>query len=148
MKVLIQRSKNSKVKINNKIISEIEKGMVILLGIAQDDNYNDIDYLINKIINLRIFDDNNGKMNINILDFKGEILVVSQFTLLASCKKGNRPSYKKAKPEDEAYLLYQEFIDRLKKYVVVKTGIFKANMNVIINNDGPVTIMIDSKNKE
>ena len=145
MKALIQRSKESKVIINNKEVSKISKGMVIFLGIDKLDTIDDIKYLENKIINLRIFDDENHLMNYNIKQIDGEILLVSQFTLLADTKKGHRPSFKDAMYYEDAAVLYNKMVELLKKNVNVKTGVFKEDMNVLINNDGPVTIMLDSK---
>ena len=147
MKALIQRSKESKVLINSIVYSSISKGMVILLGIDKNDTMEDLKYLENKIINLRIFDDENGLINYNIKQVDGEILLVSQFTLLADTKNGNRPSFKDAMYYKEAVNLYNKMVADLEKHIVVKTGVFKEDMNVIISNDGPVTIMIDSKNK-
>lgn len=147
MRALIQRSKESSVLVKNKIVAKIDKGMVILLGINVDDNEEDIDYIVKKIINLRIFDDENGIMNDNIIKYGGQILLVSQFTLQADTKKGNRPSYIKAKNNKLAETDYLNVVNKLKNFVDVKTGIFGEDMNVLINNDGPVTILIDSKNK-
>ena len=150
MRVVIQRVSAASVAINQTVFSEIEKGLLILVGIEDADNQEDIDWLCRKITDLRIFADEAGKMNLNIKDIAGNILVVSQFTLFASTKKGNRPSYiKSAKPEI-AIPLYELFIFTLTNLLQkpVKTGIFGADMQVALINDGPVTISIDSKNKE
>ena len=147
MRVVIQRSKNSNVSINNKIYNRIDKGLVLLVGFTEDDTSDDIDYIVKKIVNLRIFDDENGIMNKSILDINGEILSISQFTLYASTKKGNRPSYISALKGELATELYDEFNEKLNNIVATKTGMFGADMQVNILNDGPVTIIIDSKNK-
>ena len=147
MRILVQRSLNSSVTVNNKIVGKIDKGLVLLVGFKTDDKIEDIDYLVNKVINLRIFDDENGIMNKSILDIKGEILSISQFTLYADSKKGNRPSYNKAMKNEEAKKYYELFNEKLKQYIKVETGIFRADMKVNIINDGPVTIMLESRNK-
>ncbi len=150
MRIVIQRVQNASVSIENKLFSSIEKGLLILVGIEETDNVEDIDWLCKKIIDLRIFADNEGKMNLSVKDVDGEILVISQFTLYASTKKGNRPSYiKSAKPEI-AIPLYENFISTLSNLYQnpIKTGVFGADMQVSLVNDGPVTICIDSKNKE
>ena len=150
MKVVIQRVSQATVKVSDKIISEIKLGFLILLGVEKSDSKQDIDWLVNKISNLRIFSDNELKMNLSIKDIKGEIIVVSQFTLHAKTKKGNRPSYIKAANPEQAEPLYEEFILQLKNEsaVSVQSGVFGANMQVDIVNDGPVTIIMDTKNKE
>ena len=150
MKVVIQRVSEARVKVSDKIISEIKLGFLILLGVEKSDSKEDINWLVNKISNLRVFSDNELKMNLSIKDIKGEIIVVSQFTLHAKTKKGNRPSYIKAANPKQAEPLYEEFISLLKNEskVSVQSGVFGANMQVDIVNDGPVTIIIDSKNKE
>ena len=149
MKVVIQRVSEARVKVCDKIISEIKLGFLILLGVEKSDSKQDIDWLVNKISNLRIFSDNELKMNLSIKDIKGEIIVVSQFTLHAKTKKGNRPSYIKAANPEQAEPIYKEFISQLKNEsaVSVQSGVFGANMQVDIINDGPVTIIMDSKNK-
>lgn len=147
MKVVIQRSKKSNVVINDEIYNQIDKGLVILSCFCEQDTLDDIDYIVKKIVNLRIFDDENGVMNKSILDVKGDILSISQFTLYADTKKGNRPSYIKALKGDEAIKLYNIFNDELNKLVPTYTGVFGADMCVNIQNDGPITIIIDSKNK-
>lgn len=150
MRVVIQRVTQASVTINNTIKSNIGNGMLILLGITNDDSTEDIDWLCKKIINLRIFDDENGVMNKNILDANGDIIVVSQFTLMASYKKGNRPSYIHAAKPETAIPLYNGFCANLSTLLghSVGTGEFGADMKVQILNDGPVTICMDTKNKE
>lgn len=147
MKAVIQRVKNSSVSVGGDLVSEINKGLNILVGIGVDDTLEDLEYLVRKIVNLRIFDDENGVMNKSIIDISGSILSVSQFTLQADTKKGNRPSYINAMNGDEAIKLYNLFNEKLKEYVPVFEGIFGADMTVNIVNDGPVTIIIDSKDK-
>ena len=147
MKVVIQRVKNASVSINNKLYNKINNGMLILVGFTDGDTSQDIDYIVRKVINLRVFDDESGVMNKSILDVGGSILSVSQFTLYADTRKGNRPSYVKALDGDIANKLYNEFNSKLSEFIDVKTGVFGADMQVSLINDGPVTIMIDSKNK-
>ena len=147
MKVVIQRSKYASVSVDNKLINEIQSGLMILVGFTQDDSTDDINYIVKKIINLRIFDDENGIMNKSILDTKGEILSISQFTLYGKTKKGNRPSYIEALGGNEAIKLYEIFNNTLNKSVPTKGGVFGADMQVTLTNDGPVTIIIDSKSK-
>lgn len=147
MKVVIQRSKNSNVVIDDKIYNEIDKGLVVLSCFTHGDTFEDIDYIVKKIVNLRIFDDEFGVMNKSIMDTSGSILSISQFTLYADTKKGNRPSYINALNGDEAIELYNNFNCKLNEYVNTVTGVFGADMQVNITNDGPVTIIIDSKNK-
>ena len=146
MKVVIQRSKNSSVSVDNKIVNKIEHGLVVLVGITDNDTDEDIDYLVKKIVNLRIFDDENGIMNKSIKDVGGSILSVSQFTLYADASKGNRPSYINALKESEARILNDIFNDELKKLgIKVETGIFREDMIVSITNIGPTTIIIEKK---
>lgn len=149
MKLVIQRSKNASVTIANSIHSSIEHGLVVLVGIETEDSREDADWLIGKLINMRIFGDDEGKMNHSILDVKGQFLVISQFTLHASTKKGNRPSYIAAARPEIAIPLYEYFIEELKKQsqLTVETGVFGADMQVALVNDGPVTIIVDSKNR-
>lgn len=147
MKVVVQRSKHSSVSVNNKLVNEINSGLVLLLGIAVDDDIIDLEYIVKKVLNLRIFDDENGVMNKSILDVGGEILSISQFTLQALTKDGNRPSYINAMKGDEAIKLYEEFNKRLNESVHTLPGVFGAEMEVNILNDGPITIVIDSKAK-
>lgn len=150
MRVVIQRVLEASVKVDNKIVGQIDHGLLILLGIEEADNREDIDWLSNKICNLRIFNDENEIMNKSILDIGGDILLVSQFTLHASTKKGNRPSYIKAAKQEFANTMYEKFKDQLSNILSkpVQSGIFGADMKVSLLNDGPVTILIDSKNKE
>lgn len=143
MRVLVQRSLASSVKVDGKIIGSIEKGLVLLVGFTQGDTEENINYLVNKVLNLRIFDDENGVMNKSILDVGGEILSISQFTLYADSKKGNRPSYIHALGGDEAIILYDKFNEELRKNIKVETGKFGADMKVNIVNDGPTTILLE-----
>lgn len=143
MRVLVQRSKKSSVKVDNKIVGQISKGMVLFVGFTAGDSEENIDYMIQKILKLRIFDDDNNVMNRNILETNGEVLSISQFTLYADTKKGNRPSYIKALNSKEASILYQKFNEKLSKYIKVETGIFQSEMEVSITNDGPITIMLE-----
>ncbi len=146
MKVVVQRSLNSKVSVDNKIVGEIDFGLVLLVGFTLSDTEDDIDYLINKIINLRIFNDEDGIMNKSLIDVNGSVLSISQFTLYADTKKGNRPSYINALKSSEAIKLYEIFNNKLRnKNIKVETGIFGADMLVNINNDGPVTILLESR---
>ena len=144
MKVVIQRSLESNVKVDNKIVGSINKGLVILVGFTYDDNELIIDKMVDKIINLRIFEDENGVMNKSILESGGDILSISQFTLYADTKKGRRPSYINALNGEEATKLYDLFNKKLRNYVKVETGVFGADMKVSILNDGPTTIIIES----
>ncbi|MBR4230914.1 MAG: D-tyrosyl-tRNA(Tyr) deacylase [Bacilli bacterium] len=147
MKVVIQRCQNASVSIDGKVFNHIDKGFTVLVGFTQDDTSYDIDYIVKKIINLRVFDDENGIMNKSILDEGGSVLSISQFTLYADTKKGNRPSYFKALNGSESIKLYEEFNNKLGQYIKVLPGIFGADMKVSLVNDGPVTIIIDSKEK-
>ena len=147
MRVIVQRSKNSKVTIDNKVNGSIDHGFVLLVGFTDGDNEEIIDKMINKVINLRVFEDENEKMNLSILDTKGSILSISQFTLYADAKKGNRPSFINAMNPNEATKLYDLFNEKLSKFLHVETGIFGADMKVELVNDGPITIIIDSKDK-
>lgn len=145
MKVVIQRVIKSSVRINNKEVAKIGKGFSILLGISKDDNFEKADYIIKKIYNLRVFSDENDKMNLSIQDINGELLIVSQFTLYADCKKGNRPSFINAAPAEEAEKIYEYFINECKKNnLKVETGEFGADMKVELINDGPVTIILEN----
>jgi len=145
MIAIIQRVSKSTVSVDGKIVGQIDRGFNILLGVLKDDSVEDIEKLVKKIVNLRCFSDECGKMNLSILDVDGEALIVSQFTLGANIKKGNRPSFTNAMPPKEAKELYLKFIDRLKEYIKVESGIFGANMEVKIINDGPVTFVLNSK---
>ena len=145
MKVVIQRVIKSSVRINNKEVAKIGKGFLILLGISKDDNFEKADYIIKKIYNLRVFSDENDKMNLSIQDINGELLIVSQFTLYADCKKGNRPSFINAAPPEEAEKIYEYFINECKKNnLKVETGEFGADTKVELINDGPVTIILEN----
>lgn len=146
MRVLLQRSLNSNVIVDGKVVGSIDNGLALFVGFTQGDDIKVIDYLINKILNIRIFDDENGVMNKSIIDVGGSILSISQFTLYADCNKGNRPSYMNALKSDEAILLYEEFNKRLSKYINVSEGIFGSDMMVSITNSGPVTIMLEKEN--
>lgn len=143
MRVLVQRCDKASVIVDNKIVGKIDKGMMILVGFTDTDTSNNIDYLVDKVLNLRIYDDESGIMNKSILDVGGSILSVSQFTLYADTKKGRRPSYVNALNGEKATLLYDEFNNKLKKQIHVETGIFGADMKVELINDGPVTIMLE-----
>lgn len=146
MKLLVQRSKNSKVTIDGKINGEISHGYVVLVGLTHEDNETIVDKMIDKLINLRIFEDNEGKMNLSLLDVNGEVLSISQFTLYADASGGRRPSFVNAMKPEEASRLYDYFNEKLRsKNIKVETGIFGADMKVEIYNDGPVTIVLDSK---
>ena len=143
MRVLVQRSGKSSVVVDKKTIGAIDKGLVILVGFTEGDTIDNIKYLVNKVVNLRIFDDENGVMNKSILDCGGDILSISQFTLYADTKKGNRPSYINALGGEKAEPLYELFNEELRKFVKVETGKFGAEMTVNITNDGPITIRLE-----
>lgn len=151
MRIVLQRVKMASVTIDQTIAGAIEKGYLILLGITHDDNTEDINWLINKVKGLRIFSDEEGKMNLNLSQVSGDILLISQFTLFASTKKGNRPSYINSAKPDIAIPLYDQFVSQLRNEITpqkLETGKFGADMQVALVNDGPVTIVMDSKNKE
>ena len=150
MKVVIQRVSQASVTIDAKTVADIQKGLLVLVGIEDVDSQEDIDWLVNKITNIRIFGDENDVMNLSVKDIDGDIIVVSQFTLHASTKKGNRPSYIKASKPEVAIPLYDNFVKKIEMELgkKVQTGIFGADMKVLLLNDGPVTIVIDSKNKD
>jgi len=143
MKVLVQRCDKASVTVDNKVVGSIDKGMMILVGFTGTDTSKNIDYMVDKVLNLRIYDDENGVMNKSILDTGGSILSVSQFTLYADTKKGRRPSYVNALNGEQSVILYDEFNEKLKKYIHVETGIFGAEMKVELINDGPITIMLE-----
>jgi D-tyrosyl-tRNA(Tyr) deacylase len=149
MKAVIQRVSSASVTIDSKIVAEIQKGLLVLIGIEDEDSQEDSNWLCQKIANLRIFGDENDVMNLSVKETNGDIIVVSQFTLHASTKKGNRPSYIKAAKPEVAIPIYEDFVLQLEKELgkKVQTGIFGADMKVLLLNDGPVTIVIDSKNK-
>lgn len=146
MRVVVQRVKHASVTINGTVNGKINNGFLVLLGVQSTDSEQDVDYLVKKITNLRIFSDENDKMNLSLKDVNGELLIVSQFTLYANCKEGNRPSFLEAAKPDIAIPLYEYFVSECKKIIpVVETGIFGADMKVDLLNDGPVTIIMDSK---
>ncbi len=147
MRAVVQRVKRAEVRVEGSITGKIEKGILVLLGVGEDDENKDLEYIADKIINLRIFEDNDDKMNLSVLDVGGKVLVVSQFTLYGDCRKGNRPSYSKAARPPKAQDYYDRFIEYLSnKYSIkVESGVFQASMEVDFINDGPVTLMIDSK---
>lgn len=146
MRAVVQRVTSSSVSVDGNIIGQIEQGFNVLIGISKEDTLEDLKYIKDKIVNLRVFQDENDKMNLSLLDVKGEILVISQFTLYGDCRKGRRPNFMEAQGGEEAKKLYEEFIKLLKTSdLKVECGEFGADMKVIINNDGPVTILLDSK---
>lgn len=150
MRIVIQRVSEASVEIEQKIVAQIHQGLLVLVGIEEEDNLEDINWLVSKIVNLRIFADENEVMNLSVKDINGEIIAVSQFTLHALTKKGNRPSYIKAAKPDIAIPMYEKFVQQLETELgkKIQTGQFGADMKVALVNDGPVTIIIDSKNKE
>ncbi|WP_373483561.1 D-aminoacyl-tRNA deacylase [Acetobacterium sp.] len=147
MRAVIQRVSSSEVRINNESVGKIGHGLNVLLGIKDDDTEADMDYIINKLVNLRIFEDADGKMNRSILDVDGELLLISQFTLYGDCRKGRRPGFTRSGPIDQAEKKYAIFVDKLKSQPLkkIKTGVFQAEMEVLIVNDGPVTLLLDSE---
>lgn len=146
MRVVVQRVSEASVKVNNNIVGEIKAGLLVLLGVGEDDNLNDLDYLVDKVLGLRIFQDENDKMNLSLLDIEGELLVISQFTLYGDVRKGKRPSFTNSAHPDIAEKMYTEFINKcISKGVKTEKGIFGADMKVNLINDGPVTILLDSK---
>jgi len=148
MKIVIQRVLSASVLIQQGTVSEIQRGFLVLLGIHNDDTKQDVEYLVKKLINLRVFPDESGKMNLSLTDIDGQILLVSQFTLYADTKRGNRPSFIESATPDKAIPLYQLFIELLTRLMGqnIKTGVFGADMKISLVNDGPVTVIIDSKN--
>ncbi|KUK14688.1 MAG: D-tyrosyl-tRNA(Tyr) deacylase [Synergistetes bacterium] len=148
MRTLVQRVKEGAVLIDGREVGKIGKGVVVLLGVGQGDTMEDLDYLVDKVVNLRIFSDEEGKMNLSLIDVGGEALVVSQFTLYADCRKGRRPSFTDAAPPEKGKEMYEAFVNKLReKGIKVETGEFGAMMLVKIYNDGPVTIMLDSEDR-
>ena len=148
MKIVVQRVKEANVKVDNEIVGKISEGLMLLIGVDEDDDTNDADWLIKKIIDLRIFSDQEGKMNLSVKDISGEILCISQFTLISDYKKGNRPSYIKAAKPQKAIPLFEYFKQEIKKSgLKIESGIFGADMKVSLLNDGPVTLVFDSKTK-
>ena len=148
MKIVVQRVLTSKVEVSGKVVGSIEKGLLILVGFTYNDTIKDIDYMVDKVLNLRIFDDENGVMNKSLKDVGGSILSVSQFTLYGDASKGRRPSYINALKGDEAIKLYDIFNQKLREQVNLQTGIFGADMKVFLVNDGPVTILLESRKSE
>ena len=150
MRIVIQRVSQAQVKVAGEVVGDIGQGLLVLLGIENEENPSDLEWLVNKLLNLRIFNDKNQVMNLSLLDIKGELMVISQFTLMAATKKGNRPSYIRAARHETAIPLYEQFLllaeEQLGKKVA--KGVFGADMKVSLTNDGPVTIVIDSKNRE
>ncbi len=148
MRAVIQRVNGANVKVNNEIVGEIGKGLVVLVGIGNGDEQKDIEYITNKIVNLRIFQDNDEKFNKSLLDISGELLIVSQFTLYGDCRKGRRPSFDQAESIEKSKEIYKNFVEFIKsKYpqITVQEGVFQAYMEVNLSNDGPVTFILDSK---
>ena len=145
MRAVVQRVSSSKVTVDGEVTGEINKGLLVLLGVTHEDTSKDVDYIIDKVLNLRIFEDENEKMNLSLKDVNGELLVVSQFTLYGDCRKGRRPSFSSAARTEVATKLYEEFIEKARKEnIVTKTGKFGAHMMVDLTNDGPVTILLES----
>lgn len=148
MKVVLQRVSEASVKVDNKIVGKINQGLMLLIGVDEEDEKSDADWLVKKVIDVRVFSDEAGKMNHSVKDIKGEILCISQFTLISDYKKGNRPSYTKAAKPDKAIPLFEYFKEELKKSgLKIESGIFGADMKVSLINDGPVTLVFDSKTK-
>ena len=147
MKVVIQRAKEAQVTIDDELVGDISQGLLLLVGVGPDDEQEDLDYAVRKITNMRIFSDDMGKMNLSVQDIKGSILSVSQFTLFAETKKGNRPAFTGAAKPDKAEKMYLDFNEALAQFVPVETGVFGADMQVSLVNDGPVTIILDTKSR-
>ena len=147
MKIIIQRVKKAQVSIEGQVYGQIQQGLLLLVGVDPEDQKEDLDYAVRNLVNMRIFSDTEGKMNLSVKDIQGEILSISQFTLFADTKKGNRPAFTGAAKPDVAEAFYQDFNRELSKEVPVKTGVFGADMQVELINDGPVTIILDTKNR-
>ena len=148
MRAVVQRVKNAKVEVDSEITGEIDSGLLVFLGIGKKDNQDDVDYLLEKIINLRIFEDDAGKLNLSAADLNKDLMLVSQFTLFGDCRQGRRPSFFAAAPPAEAEKIYDYFVAEADKTELkIETGMFQAKMNVSLENDGPVTILLDSKKK-
>ncbi|MGE0174398.1 MAG: D-aminoacyl-tRNA deacylase [Oligoflexales bacterium] len=150
MRIVLQRVAQASVTVDANVVGQIERGLLILLGVAESDTESDVDYMVEKAVNLRIFSDQDGKFNLSLLDTKGEMLVVSQFTLLADTRKGRRPNFIQAAKEPQAIKLYEDFVAKVRKAGVAKvaTGSFGAHMDVNLLNDGPVTIVLDSQKRD
>ncbi|MCK8059032.1 MULTISPECIES: D-aminoacyl-tRNA deacylase [unclassified Fusibacter] len=145
MRAVVQRVTSSSVTVDNKVTGAIKKGLMVLLGVHEEDTNKDLDYMAEKLVNLRIFEDEEDVMNLSLLDIGGEALIVSQFTLMGDVRKGRRPSYSKAAKPDDANSMYEAFVEKIRSYgIKVGTGVFQADMLVDIKNDGPVTILLDS----
>ena len=147
MRIVLQRVLNANVIVDEKVVGAIGKGLMVLVGFTEGDDNDVINHLVKKLINIRVFDDDNGIMNLNILDAGGSILSISQFTLYGDATKGNRPSYSSAMKSDEAVVLYKTFNDELNKYINVETGVFGADMKVSLVNDGPITLILEKEKK-
>ena len=147
MKIIIQRVKKAQVSIEGQVYGQIQQGLLLLVGVGPEDQQEDMDYAVRKLVNMRIFSDDEVKMNLSVKDIQGEILSISQFTLFADTKKGNRPAFTGAAKPDMAEAFYQDFNQKLAQEVTVQTGIFGADMQVELINDGPVTIILDTKNR-
>ncbi len=143
MRLLIQRASRAKCEVENRITGQIDAGLVVFVGFTENDTIETIQYLTKKLVNLRIFPDKDGLMNLSILDYGGSILSISQFTLYADCKKGNRPSFQQALKSSNAKILYEKFNEELRKYVEVQTGIFGSEMDISLTNAGPITILLE-----
>ena len=147
MKLVIRRVKSASVSIDGRVYNAIQQGLLLLVGVGPEDQQEDVDYAVRKLVNMRIFSDDEGKMNLSVKDIQGDVLSISQFTLFADTKKGNRPAFTGAAKPDMAEAFYQDFNQKLAKEVPVETGVFGADMQVELVNDGPVTIILDTKNK-
>lgn len=146
MRAVVQRVKKSSVKVEDKIVGSIQNGLNVLIGICKDDTLDDLKYIVDKVVNLRIFHDDNDKMNLSVKDIDGDILAISQFTLYGDCRRGRRPNFMNALGGNEAEVLYDKFVEMLRETGLrIETGVFGADMDVEISNDGPVTILLDSK---
>jgi len=148
MRAVVQRVSEAEVKVDGKIVGKISDGLMVLLGVQKDDTEKDLDWMLEKILNLRIFEDETGKMNLSLLEKGGQLMLVSQFTLLGDARKGRRPSFTEAAPPDKAKEIFDRFVKKASERVHVETGVFQAHMLVSLTNDGPVTIFIDTKNRE
>ena len=147
MKIIVQRVKQAQVSIEGQVYSQIKQGLLLIVGVGPEDQLEDLDYAVRKLVNMRIFSDTEGKMNLSVKDIEGEILSISQFTLFADTKKGNRPAFTGAAKPDMAEAFYQDLNRKLAKEIPVETGVFGADMQVELINDGPVTIILDTKNR-